>query len=110
MSARKHNSTLRWTIVMAVLLVLALAFYLGLRQDRGLLSLSQASGTQVERVVSAGGIEAWLVADPSLPVISLSLLFRGGAALDPVGKEGLAVMTAGLLDEGAGDLDSAAFQ
>lgn len=95
---------------MAVLLVLALAFYLGLRQDRGLLSLSQASGTQVERVVSAGGIEAWLVADPSLPVISLSLLFRGGAALDPVGKEGLAVMTAGLLDEGAGDLDSAAFQ
>jgi len=109
-SDRKHNSTLRWTVIMAVLLVLALAFYFSLSKDRGLLSLSQASGTQVERVVSAGGIEAWLVADPSLPVISLSLLFRGGAALDPAGKEGLAVMTAGLLDEGAGDLDSSAFQ
>lgn len=36
--------------------------------------------------------------------------FRGGAALDPNGKEGLAYMVSGLLDEGAGDLDSQAFQ
>ncbi|MGH6944569.1 MAG: M16 family metallopeptidase, partial [Geminicoccaceae bacterium] len=36
--------------------------------------------------------------------------FRGGAALDPVGKEGLAYMVSGLLDEGAGELDSRAFR
>ena len=64
----------------------------------------------VERVMSPGGIEAWLVEDHSNPLISLSLAFRGGAALDPPGKEGLSFLASGLLDEGAGDLDSEAFQ
>ncbi|HLF58432.1 MAG TPA: pitrilysin family protein [Alphaproteobacteria bacterium] len=64
----------------------------------------------VERVVSPGGIEAWLVRDPTIPVISVHLAFRDGAALDPGGKLGLATMVSGLLDEGAGDLDSEAFQ
>lgn len=64
----------------------------------------------VERVVSPGGIEAWLVRDHANPVIALRLVFRGGTALDPKGKEGLASLVAGLLDEGAGDLDSQAFQ
>ena len=65
---------------------------------------------KVERVVSPGGIEAYLLSEPSIPFLSLSLHFRGGAALDPVGKEGLAYMVSGLLDEGAGDLDSQAFR
>ncbi len=65
---------------------------------------------EVERVVSPGGLEAWLVRDHANPIIALRLAFRGGAALDPAGKEGLANMAAALLDEGAGDLDSQAFQ
>jgi zinc protease len=65
---------------------------------------------EIQRVVSPGGIEAWLVNDPTVPIISLNFSFRGGAALDPKGKEGLAHMVSGLLDEGAGDLDSTAFQ
>lgn len=69
-----------------------------------------AQAVEVQRVRSPGGIEAWLVEDHSNPIISLSLAFRGGAALDPVGKEGQASMVAGLIDEGAGDLDSQAFQ
>jgi zinc protease len=69
-----------------------------------------ARAMTIERVVSPGGIEAWLVEDHSLPVISLALAFRGGAALDPADKAGLATMASGLLDEGAGPLDSAAFQ
>jgi len=101
---------LRWPLVAAVILVLSLGFYLSLQKNRGPLSISSAHGMKIERVVSADGIEAWLMEDHSLPVISLSLLFRGGAALDPAGKEGLASMTAGLIDEGAGDLDSRAFQ
>ena len=64
----------------------------------------------IERVVSPGGITAWLVNDPSIPVISFRFAFRGGASLDPAGKEGLARMTSTLIDEGAGDLDSQAFQ
>jgi zinc protease len=64
----------------------------------------------VERVVSPGGIEAWLVRDTSVPLLSLEFSFRGGAALDPAGKEGRADFTADLMTEGAGDLDSQAFQ
>jgi zinc protease len=64
----------------------------------------------VKRVVSPGGIEAWLVEDHNVPVLALQFAFRGGTALDPKGKEGLAELTVDLLDEGAGDLDSQAFQ
>jgi zinc protease len=69
-----------------------------------------ANAAPVERVVSPGGIEAWLIEDHSLPVISLQLAFCGGAAADPVGQEGRSRMALGLLDEGAGDLDSEAFK
>ena len=69
-----------------------------------------AGAVEVQRVVSPGGIEAWLVEDHSNPILSLDLVFRGGAALDPAGKEGLANMAASLIDEGAGELDSQAFQ
>jgi len=69
-----------------------------------------ARAVDIKSVKSAGGIEAWLVEDHSVPVVSLSVAFRGGAAMDPQGKGGLAEMTASLLDEGAGDLDSQAFQ
>src|SRR6185369_7535541 len=63
----------------------------------------------IERVVSPGGIEAWLVRDKMLPVLALEFSFRGGLALDPAGKEGRSLMAVNLLTEGAGDLDSQAF-
>ena len=65
---------------------------------------------QIQKVVSPGGIEAWLIEDHRIPLMALDVTFRGGAALDPQGKDGLAVFTASLLDEGAGDLNSQAFQ
>ena len=40
----------------------------------------------------------------------MSFAFEGGAAQDPADKPGVANMLSGLLDEGAGDLDSQAFQ
>ena len=43
-------------------------------------------------------------------MISVTIGFPSGSASDPAGKAGLARLTAGLLDEGAGDMDSAAFQ
>ena len=69
-----------------------------------------SASTRIEKVTSPGGVTAWLVQDRSVPIISLSLSFAGGAALDPAGKGGLADMVSGLLDEGAGDLDSQAYQ
>jgi len=64
----------------------------------------------IERVVSRGGIEAWLIEDHANPLISVAIGFRGGAVSDPAGKEGLARLVSALLDEGAGDMDSDAFQ
>jgi len=69
-----------------------------------------AAAVEVEQVVSPGGIEAWLVRETSVPIVSMSFAFRGGAGLDPKGKEGLARLLSGLLDEGAGDKPSRAFQ
>jgi zinc protease len=69
-----------------------------------------ARAIEIQRVISKGGLEAWLVEDHSLPIISMHFLFPGGAATDLDGREGTANMVSGLLDEGAGDLDSQAFQ
>jgi len=74
------------------------------------LAATPAKAADVERVVSPGGIEAWLIRDPSNPITTLKLAFRGGAALDPEGLEGLANFVASTLDEGAGGMDSDAFQ
>ena len=69
-----------------------------------------ARAVDVQRVVSPGGVEAWLVEDHTLPIIALSFSMTGGAATDPAGKEGLANMVSALIDEGAGDLDSQTFR
>lgn len=69
-----------------------------------------AGATKVERVLSPGGIESWLVRDHLNPIINVRFSFRGGSALDPTGKEGLATFVSSLLDEGAGDLDTNAFR
>jgi len=75
-----------------------------------LLAPGASPAVTVERVVSPGGIEAWLVRDTMVPLVAIEFSFRGGGALDPSGKAGLADMTTSLLDEGAGDIDSQAFQ
>jgi zinc protease len=69
-----------------------------------------AAMSKIERVVSPGGIEAWLVREKSVPLIAMEFSFKGGANQDPVGKPGVSYMTAASLDEGAGDLDAKAFQ
>jgi zinc protease len=69
-----------------------------------------AGAMTIERVASPGGIEAWLVEDHALPVVSIRFAIRGGTALDPPGKSGLAAMAAALLDEGAGPYDTATFK
>jgi len=48
------------------------------------------------------GLRLLVVESHKQPVVSLSLNFAAGVSLDPVGKEGLAEMVAGLLTKGAG--------
>ncbi len=68
-----------------------------------------AQAVPIERVISPGGIEAWLVRQETVPLITLEFAFAGGASQDPADKAGVANMVSALLDEGAGDLDSRAF-
>ena len=75
-----------------------------------LVSLPLAHAIDIQRVTTPNGLTAWLVEDHRNPIITINFAFRGGAALDPAGKEGLANLVASTLDEGAGDLDSQQFQ
>lgn len=55
------------------------------------------------------GVKLIVVEEHRLPLVSASLVMeRAGSAYDPAGKSGLASLTADLLDEGAGSLDSLA--
>jgi zinc protease len=73
-------------------------------------SAQPADATTVERVVSPGGIAAWLVHESSLPLVALNFAFAGGATVDPTDKPGVGYMVSSLLDDGAGELDAKAFQ
>ena len=76
-----------------------------------LASANTLHAMDIRKVISDKGIVAWFVPDKSVPLVAMSFAFRNaGSATDPDGKEGLAEMTSGLLDEGAGEMESQAFQ
>jgi zinc protease len=78
----------------------------------GMLSLAAATSADamtIERLVSPGGIEAWLVHDQTLPLIAVEFSILGSADQDPVDKPGVASMATSLYDEGAGPLTANAF-
>jgi zinc protease len=68
-----------------------------------------APAMTIEKIVSPAGIEAWLVREKAIPLVTLNYAFHGGATQDETDKAGTAHLAADLLDEGAGDLDSKAF-
>ncbi len=72
--------------------------------------VSTPPAARVRSYRTASGIEIWHVEDYTVPVLSVECAFQGGAAQDPEGKCGLSNLLTGLMDEGAGSLDSAAFQ
>ena len=73
-------------------------------------ALTARAAVDIQAVTSDKGIHAWLVEDYTVPIVTIRFVFDGGTAQDPPGKEGLANLMTGLFDEGAGDLDSDAFQ
>ncbi|MGB9041564.1 MAG: pitrilysin family protein [Pseudolabrys sp.] len=68
-----------------------------------------ASAMTIEKIVSPSGIEAWLVREKAVPLVTLNYAFHGGATQDGADKAGTANLAADLLDEGAGNLDSKAY-
>ena len=89
--------------------VLAAGLMLALALLRRAATQAQAA-MKIQEVKSDKGITAWLVEDYSVPIIAMRFAFDGGSTQDPKGKEGLANLMTSLFDEGAGDLDSEAFQ
>jgi zinc protease len=75
-----------------------------------LVIVPSAEAFEIKQVTSDRGIKAWLVEDHKNPLITLQVLMNGGSSLDPKNKDGLAYLVSGLLDEGAGSLDSKSFQ
>ncbi|HZZ63153.1 MAG TPA: pitrilysin family protein [Roseiarcus sp.] len=69
-----------------------------------------SSAVTVRTVTTPKGLAFWLVESAAVPLVALEFAMRGGAAQDPADKAGLGMLLAGMLDEGAGDLDSQAFQ
>jgi zinc protease len=70
----------------------------------------KSRASSVQCVTAQCGAQAWLVEDYAVPIVSLDFALTGGASQDPADKPGAATMLAGLLDEGAGDLDAESFQ
>ncbi|MGZ9809242.1 M16 family metallopeptidase [Pseudoroseicyclus sp. H15] len=64
----------------------------------------------IQTLTTPGGIDLWLVEEHALPFVALEIRARGGASLDPEGKRGAANLMTGLIEEGSGDMDAAAFQ
>ena len=65
--------------------------------------------TNIQEVVSPGGLKAWLVEDHGIPFTALQIRFSGGTSLDRAGKRGAVNLMTALIEEGAGDLDSQGF-
>ncbi|WP_458792244.1 M16 family metallopeptidase [Yoonia sp. MH D7] len=74
------------------------------------LGATVASAIEIEEVTSAGGINAWVVEEPSIPFTALEIRMRGGASLDLPEKRGATNLMMALIEEGSGDMDARAFQ
>ena len=63
---------------------------------------------EIRRRRLPNGLDAWTAVHQEVPLVSVLVLVRAGAAFDPADRPGLAAITGDLLDEGCGDLDALA--
>lgn len=101
-SGLSRRTALRFGNLTAGIVTLTLTILIGLS--------GPANAMKIQTVKSPGGIEAWLVEEHSVPLMALRFSFEGGNAQDPQGKDGVANFLTAMMDEGAGDLDAAAYQ
>ncbi len=69
-----------------------------------------STASRVKIVTGASGVSAWLVEDYTVPVIAVEAAFMGGSAQETLAESGGLNLLSDLLGEGAGALDSNAFQ
>lgn len=97
----------KWILLGSLLLiiVIALLVFFGMQAQAGDKFLP------IREIKTPGGITVWAVEDHTLPILALKFYFRdSGSANDPENLQGLARMLSNTMDEGAGELDSQAFQ
>jgi predicted Zn-dependent peptidase len=57
----------------------------------------------IDKSTLPNGLRVWSVHHAQVPIVAFMLLVRRGASSDPIGKDGLAAVSADMLDEGSGD-------
>jgi zinc protease len=63
------------------------------------------AGPQIQHWVAPTGAKVYFVASRDLPILDVQIDFVAGGARSPAEKSGVASLTAGLLDAGAGNMD-----
>ena len=56
----------------------------------------------IQKRTLSSGVPVWIVELHKVPVVHVSLVVKSGSGADPLGKYGIASLTAEMLDEGAG--------
>jgi len=73
-----------------------------------LISQAALAGVKIEHWVSPSGARVYFVESRVLPMLDIQVDFAAGSMFDPTGKSGLAALTRGALDLGAGKFDETA--
>jgi zinc protease len=76
------------------------------------LAVSVCTGAQaadVKTIDLGKQAQVWFVEDHTVPIVAFNISLPAGSAYDPAGRQGLARFAAAMMDEGAGNLNSAAF-
>lgn len=68
------------------------------------------AAVEIKTITSPGGIDAWVVEEPSIPFTALEIRIQGGTSLDLPGKRGATNLMMALIEEGAGDMTAQEFQ
>jgi len=66
------------------------------------------AGVTIEQWTTSNGTRVNFVAAPALPILDVAVDFAAGSMFDPADKSGLAALTRGVLDLGAGSRDETA--
>jgi zinc protease len=114
MIGRLHRSFVMAVFDPAILLMRARAVFAAIGRLFvflfALTMLVPASAAKVKPVDAIPGVVVWHSEDHTIPVIALSATFPAGSVYDPSGKSGMAALAAYCLNEGAGRLNSEAYQ
>ncbi|WP_428826673.1 M16 family metallopeptidase [Azonexus sp. IMCC34842] len=73
-----------------------------------LITQAALAGVKIEHWVAPSGARVYFVESRVLPMLDVQVDFAAGSVFDPAGKSGLAAMTRGTLDLGAGSRDESA--